>query len=101
MTTKTINIAGDFSPCPGGRYRDDGQYSGQRFREDYLVPSLHAFDRVVVDLDGTEGYGSSFLDEAFGGLVRHEEFSRVDLHERLSLVSNDPGYVEEIWEYID
>lgn len=63
-----INIARDFSKVPVGRYYTDGPNSGQRFREEFLVPNLKKGD-VVVILDGTEGYPSSFIEEAFGGLL--------------------------------
>ncbi|MNC73080.1 hypothetical protein D3C75_1242220 [compost metagenome] len=34
-------------------------------------------------LDGYNRYGRSFLDEAFGGLIREEGFKWADLKERL------------------
>lgn len=52
-------------------------------------------------MDGAEGFGSSFLEEAFGGLVRLRYFTKDDLHERLTIMSRDEALVEEIWEYID
>jgi hypothetical protein len=51
---------------PAGRNRSDGPYSGEFLRDEKLLPVL-AQDKVIVDLDGTLGYGSSFLEEAFGG----------------------------------
>jgi len=69
-----INIANDFTISPGGRYRKDGDHSGEEFCDDYLLPrvkeAITEAAAVTVDLDGTIGYGSSFLDEAFGGLQR-------------------------------
>lgn len=65
-----VNIANDFSPYPGGRYPEDGKFSGQEFRDNFLIPRLEANEPFIVQLDGTRGYGSSFLEEAFGGLVR-------------------------------
>lgn len=59
-----------FSATPGGRYREEGQWSGEEFRDDVLVPLLEAGHDVVVDLDGPLGFTSSFLEEVFGGLVR-------------------------------
>jgi hypothetical protein len=70
MTTKIINLKEDFTEFPGGRYREDGTFSGEEFRNDILIPALNANDRVVVVLDGTAGYPSSFLEEAFGGMIR-------------------------------
>ena len=95
-----IDIAADFTRYPGGRYRTDGIFSGQRFRDDYLVPRLRAHDHVTVRLDGTMGYGSSFLEEAFGGLARLDEFAAVDLANRLILETSDPSLRSEIIEYL-
>ncbi|MFI3272329.1 MAG: STAS-like domain-containing protein [Pseudomonadota bacterium] len=65
-----ISIAQDFSIYPGGRTANDGPYSGAEFRDTYLIPALIKNEKVEVNLDGTCGYGSSFLEEAFGGLIR-------------------------------
>jgi len=74
MADSTISIAENFSRYPGPRYRKDGPFSGEEFREGYLQPALSAALKdggiVAVVLDGVAGYGSSFLEEAFGGLVR-------------------------------
>jgi len=100
---RTINIAKDFSDTPLGRYRDDGQYSGERFREDFLLPALKAEKTVRVEIDGVEGYGSSFLEEAFGGLVRKGEFTAEELRRRLELALKDKDfemYRALIWRYV-
>lgn len=96
-----IHIAKDFSRVPAGRYRDDGPRSGQAFREEYLAPALKEDNEVVVYLDGVEGYGSSFLEEAFGGLVRVNGFLGEKLHRLLTLKTVDDAWKEEIWTYID
>ena len=80
----TIDISRDFSDVPGGRFHSDGAYNGEDFRERLLVPALKK-GAVTVILDNTEGFGSSFLEEAFGGLIRHHNFA--DLEARLNLVS--------------
>jgi hypothetical protein len=98
-----INIAKDFSDVPLGRYPTDGNFSGERFREERLRPALQK-GNVVVNIDGTEGYGSSFLDEAFGGLVRKKYYNAADLHSRLTIEYADPAYKlysNLIWKYID
>lgn len=96
-----INIAKDFSKYPGGRYHTDGPYSGEKFREEILAPSLDNNEIVTIDLDGALGYGSSFLEEAFGGLVRLGYFSRERVKSALRLISSDPVTPLEINEYID
>jgi len=99
MVDKVINIERNFSRYPAGRYFDDGPYSGQRFREEFLIPALSGTDKVIVELDGARGYGSSFLEEAFGGLVR-KGYSVDDLLNRLVLKGQDNSLIEEINGYI-
>lgn len=69
-----INIASEFSPYPHGRTRRDGKFSGESFREEILAPAVRSavanHGKVVVDLDGVKALGSSFGEEAFGGLLR-------------------------------
>lgn len=74
MTT-TIDIAKDFARFPRGRYPADGDGNATSFRKKFLLPVLEKDDRATIVLDGTGGYASSFLDEAFGGLVRKEGYS--------------------------
>lgn len=97
---KTFSLARDFSRSPSGRYLSDGPNSGERFRDDFLYPSLMEGD-VVVELDGVLTLGSSFLDEAFGGLVRSKGFSPSDLRKKLLIKSSIQTYVTKIWSYID
>lgn len=98
---RTIKMGRDFSPCPGGRSRADGPWCAEAFREDTLLPALEAEDTVVLYLDCAEGYGSSFLSEAFGGLVSTGRYTADQLHEKLRFESRDPILVREIWSYID
>jgi len=100
MEMPVIDIAVDFTRFPAGRYRSDGPYSGQRFREDHLVSALKDKGKVIIRLDGTMGYGSSFLEEAFGGLVRTEGFDPKDLLGQIILESRDASLISEIKEYL-
>ena len=100
--TIEIRVAEDFSRTPAGRYRADGPWNGEAFREDHLQPALRGGNQaVVVYLDDVEGYGSSFLEEAFGGLVRAANLTGETLHKRLRIRTNDRALESEIWEYID
>ena len=102
ITKRAINIATEFFVAPAGRFPVDGDNNGERFRTDFLVPAFRDGAHVFVDMDGSEGYGSSFLEEAFGGLVRLCGFTASDLHQRLTLKSEeDESFIEEVWEYID
>ncbi len=99
MTT-VLNVAKDFARSPSGRYLTDGPNSGQRFRDELLYPALNT-DRVEVILDGVLTLGSSFLDEAFGGLVREKGLSPGVLRQRLVIRSHLKTYVDRIWSYIE
>ncbi len=96
---KTIYIK-DFSKFPGPRYASLGEYSGEVFRDQYLIPALKEGD-IAVDLDGVFGYGSSFLEEAFGGLARKgvskEKLTKLKEH----LICNDNSIINEVRNYID
>ncbi len=87
-----IDVASDFSPYPAGRFKSDGPFSGEQFREDRLLPALRRGEHVTVRLAGTKGYGSSFLEEAFGGLVRHGHFSQDQLQRHLTIEAGAPEY---------
>lgn len=100
---KTISIARDFSPSPAGRFPEDGPFNGQRFRVEFLVPALRENDGVLVSLDEINGFGSSFLEEAFGGLVRKHGFRKEDLLNRLRIAYSDPAlgfYADSIVDFI-
>lgn len=99
-----IDIGRDFSEVPGGRFPSDGDANGERFRVDFLVPSLRRLGPTEVIVDNTEGFGSSFLEEAFGGLIRKEGFTKSDLVESLIITARTKRaerYKRKIWEYID
>ena len=51
-----------------------GEGSRERFLEEPLTKGEH----VTVEFDGTVGYGSSFLEEAFGGAVRPSDHALVE-----------------------
>jgi hypothetical protein len=95
----TISIAQDFSKYPGGRYLSDGPYSGQLFRTKHLVPVLGE-DKIIVILDGVRGYGSSFLEEAFGGLVRERLILKSSLLQKLEIKAQNQSLITEIKGYI-
>jgi hypothetical protein len=67
---RSVSIARDFSSTPGGRFNRDGPFSGEAFRTRYLEPAIDAGETIEIDLDHVAGLPSSFLEEAFGGLLR-------------------------------
>lgn len=101
-----ISIAHDFSRIPGARYPEEGDFSGQEFRQTILLPKLQeALDnkeKLTINLDGTAGLGTSFLEESFGGLIRVDKFDVESLKNTLEFISEeDPDYITEIWSYIN
>lgn len=98
----TIKIATDFSDTPGARVRSDGPFSGEEFREDMLMPLFEDGSdngKILIDLDGAEGYPSSFLEEAFGGLARIVGAEKVE--ERIEFQSTEFDYlIPKIDEFI-
>lgn len=97
----TVNIASDFTRYPSGRYKKNGTTSGEAFRERFLEEPLSRGEKVLVEFDGTIGYGSSFLEEAFGGLVRKLRIPPTTLYENLQLKASDISIVTEVRQYID
>lgn len=98
-----ITIAKDFSDTPGARYYDDGPHSGQEFFQKILLPkfkeALQNNAKLVIDLDGTEGYATSFLDEAFRSLS--DEFDAEKVWKNIILMSEEePDWIDEIKSYI-
>jgi hypothetical protein len=100
-----VSVAHDYSDRPGGRFEWEGKNSGERFREEVLVHRYrHARDHdvmLVVDLDGTSGYASSFLEEAFGGMIRKRYAEKSDLLRRLTILSGaQPKWTQRVNRYI-
>lgn len=98
-----ISICRDFSKTPGARYILDGPHSGEEFFEKVLDnafrDSLDNKEKLVIDLDGTEGFATSFLDEAFSRLAA--KYGSKNVLDNLQIISNDePDWVEEIQSYI-
>ncbi|HAU28674.1 MAG TPA: hypothetical protein DCW68_00985 [Rhodospirillaceae bacterium] len=99
---KEIKIADDFSKDPGPRFIELGPFSGEMFRDTLLVPALKGHDKVIVDLQTKiNSYGSSFLEEAFGGLIRNKLISIDELRSKLSIKADKSSYGDEIWKFID
>ncbi len=99
----TLNIAREFADSPGWRYRTDGPNSGEEFREKLLKPrfvqALEQGRKLLVNLDGTPGYTTAFLDEAFAGLAR--EFGVQQVLNRLEFhCIDEPFLPREIQFYV-
>lgn len=81
----------DFTEYPGPRYDNQGPESGEKFYVEKLNPlfnKCYSEDKLlVVNLDGTAGFASSFLDEAFGQLTY--DFGADTLEMNLLIESTD------------
>lgn len=100
MREVIINIGKDFTRFPLGRKAQHGAGSGEEFRDRFLEPALQDKGaKIVVLLDDALGYGSSFLEEAFGGLVRRG-YSADEVLNRIDLRTDDPSLIDEITSYI-
>lgn len=99
-TTFYLSVAQDFSRTPGPRWEVQGKFSGEVFRNTVLLPkfreAVEHHQKLLVDLDYTAGYASSFLEEAFGGLVRLG-ISPKEILEHLEIKSEqEPFWAEDI-----
>jgi len=100
MEEQKISIViADYSKSPGPRYCRQGDDSGEDFYHKVLNEKFkNAFEQKLeleVNLDGPDGYASSFLDEAFGNLVF--DFGLENIQSRVKIVSNEePEWIEMI-----
>ncbi len=100
---KRINVATEFSKTPFGRFPTDGPFNGEKFRKERLLPAFtdSEAEAVLVDFNGIAlVIGSSFLEEAFGGLVRLENLNKDDIINRLIVSSKTPIYEIQIKKFI-
>ena len=92
-----IKISKDFSPTLGGRYRENGPWSGEEFRDDLLIgkvyEALHKREPLFIDFDDCYGIGTAWLDEAFTGIVTKYGISF--LNDILGIKSDDDETLEE------
>ena len=99
------SIALQFSRTPSARIESEGKYPGAQLREKItplIKECISRKEEFLIDLDGTAGYGTSFLEEVFGGLVRIEKIDYNDLKKYLSIKSDEEEeLIDECWSYID
>lgn len=100
VDTVRVNVAKDFTKLPGLRYIRLGRFSGEEFRQKFLLEPLRQGKSVIVELDGVRGYGSSFLEEAFGGTVRELNLETEDALKRLKVETSVQSWQLDVDEYI-
>lgn len=98
-----LRIATEFSATPGPRNRMEGEFSGEAFLETLLRPRFldarQADQQLLVDLDGADGYPTSFLEESFGGLAM--DFGSKEVLRIVQIKCDDEPYlIDEIKGYI-
>jgi hypothetical protein len=87
---------------PGPRYIKQGDDSGEFFYHSILNDEFYSAisndQKLIVNLDGPNGYASSFLDESFGNLVydfgyeeviNHIEFISKEEPEWITMLKNE------------
>lgn len=99
-----ISIAKNFSKTPGPRFIKEGSFSAELFLQKVLEKKFtDTFDKdqkIIIDLDGTLGYGTSFLEETFGGLARKYGADKVS--EKIEVISKEePWLLDDIKSYIE
>lgn len=104
-----INICDEYTDAPGGRYESQGAFSGEDFRNKILKPrfieAANKNETLFIDFDGGYGYGSSFLEEAFGGLIRElKEENNLTYKKALEIIvmksDDEPSLIERVEEYM-
>lgn len=105
MNSYEIKISRDFSYTPGPRSIEDGEHSGEKFRDEILADkmkdAISKGEKLIVNLDNTAGYAPSFHEEAFGGLIRKYNIDYKDIKKTLIIISNDiPFWIERIEKYL-
>ena len=101
-----LSICKDFSRTPGPALKREGPHSAEEFRENILYPKLQkAIDSnklLVIDMDGTAGFGGGFLEEAFGGLMTKNSMEASDVINHIYLNSSeDIDYAYEVVSIIN
>ncbi len=96
-----IKILTEFTEYPGLRHCSISEKSGEEFYHEVLnqkfYENLSTSDKLIVNLDDTGGYASSFLDEAFGNLVF--DFTLNKVKDKIEIISiQEPHWKEMIFD---
>jgi hypothetical protein len=98
-----LKIVEVFTDTPGARTYEDGPFSGQEFYDKHLKidfeKAISQGVKLFIDLDGTNGYASSFLNEAFSRLGN--EFGADKVWNNLEIKSLEvPKYITKVKESV-
>ena len=90
----------DFTLFPGLRHCSISEKSGEEFYHTILneafAKAYSEDTKLIIDLDGTDGYASSFLDEAFGNLVY--DFALNEVKKRVEIISMEEPHWKKMIE---
>lgn len=105
METRIFSLSSDYSLFPGPRYITEGPFSGEDFRKNNFLKiveeCIEKGQKLTIDLDGTNGYGTSFLEETFGGLIRENGYSLETLVSLFEFKSDEEPYlIDDIKKYM-
>jgi hypothetical protein len=94
----------EFTETPGSRYKIEGPFSGEEYRDSIVEPKFLEAEgsqkKLLVNLDGPLGYGTSFLEEVFGGLARKYGAKRV--LDGINFISEEEPYlIDDIQKYVE
>ena len=93
-------FAAQFTRMPGGSSRDHTPWSGDQFREEFLEPAVRDGCCYHIDLTGTMGFSTAFLDASFGELTY--QHGALELYRHFTLqCDDDPGLLDEIVDMIE
>lgn len=90
MSVKTIKLR-DWTRFPGGRFKEDGEFSGEEFRQEFLSEELE----YCIDFNGVFTVGWSFLDESLGHIA--SQIGEDKFRKRFTFIADDdPDILSEI-----
>lgn len=90
----------EWTRFPGGRFKTDGEHSGEEFREKFLDAHVKKGYCFEIDFNGIFTAGWSFLDEALGHYV--SELGEEGFRNRFTIIANDdPDILEELETVIE
>jgi len=100
--TRIVRVL-DFAEIPGARYRTDGDNSAEEFFEDVVESIadevlLESDLTLLIDLDGTTGYPSSFVSE-LAELMSKKYRKAKKVKKRIVIKSDDdPSQIKRFWD---
>lgn len=104
MSIAIIKVS-DFTTLPGARHREDGDGSADQFFEEFILPTLkkaliNKNLKVIIDLDGTLGYASSFTSQ-LAVRIKGEFNNKRSIRKLVSIKSDDDeNQKERFWDEI-